>query len=114
MEKSPKDPFLNMKYVAYCWSQLPPGEQNLELQDYVEHCKFVLCEKSNRLMKDPIWSENARKEFEAELNKLFGVSIEDAVDAFADWVDSMEGKEEKELESEYEDQVSFSPGELGE
>jgi hypothetical protein len=126
----PRDPFLRLKYLGYCLSQMP--EKDTTLDEFVEYAKFKLCVKNRVLMKDPIWdsykkedilmefyahqmevSDKSRSELEKDLN-MEGTAIDD----FAEWADKQIKVNKEELQGtmghEMEDKVSFNPSSIGE
>lgn len=117
-EKEPKketDLFLRAKHVGYCWSNLPP-EDDTKLSDFLEYARFVLCIKTKRLMKDPIWQEYSDIEILAEYFAWTYAESDKAREKFEkglgleeemyDWFDRMIEENEKELKEkagEFED-----------
>jgi hypothetical protein len=98
-----------------------------EFADFVDFCKFVLCTKTSTLFKDPIWESYTDEEIiieyyshlyhgneeEASAFRL-GMGIDDLQDslgAFAEWAESQEENNKKELEETFEENVSFAPDE---
>jgi molybdopterin converting factor small subunit len=127
IKKSP-DPFIKLKYVAYCLSQMPENKNTIE--EFVEFAKFKLCIKNKLLMKDPIWdaykredilveyfahqmevSKESREELEKALN-LEGTAIDD----FSEWADKEIEKNKEELEGtmghDMGDSVKFNPSDV--
>lgn len=123
-KKKKKDGLFPVKYIGYCWSQLPPGDT--DMNDFLNYCKFQLCVFSNRLMKDPIWNEYTSeellaefyahtftkkqdylKEFEMFLANEGGEILE--FDAWADMQIKKNQDEKLAKAKKLEDSVAFSP-----
>jgi hypothetical protein len=129
MKKSKKklpDLFKQLKYVGYCWSQTPPGE-NTSMEEFVNYAKFFLCRETKTLWKDAVWAdytaedilveyfahlfsknEGARKTFEASLDAGPEVYGEDVFE----WLDRKVAENQKEMEtksSQLPDRIAFSP-----
>ena len=127
MSKNPRDIFHRLKFIGYCWSQLPPEEADVDLEDFVRYCKFQLCKSTNTLMKDPIWDDYIDEEIIAEYYAhLFVTSKEERQKLLSalqghneeifDWLDKMiadNQKDVKEKAEELDDGFDFSPDQLG-
>lgn len=127
-KKPNKDIFERLKYIGYCWSNLPPENVETDLEDFIRYCKFQLCKASNRLMKDPIWEEYCEEEIIAEYYAHLYATSKDAREKFEhalqgmdediyDWLDKMIAENQKELENksdELEEGFDFAPDSLGE
>lgn len=123
-----KDIFRNLKYIGYCWSQLPPEEAGTNLDDFVRFCKFQLCKYTHTLLKDPIWDSYEDEEIIAEYYAhIFNVSEEERNKLLAslqglnndiyDWLDEQIAKNQEKLKDkseELDDGFSFTPDSLGE
>ena len=126
---SEKDKLLPLKHIGYCWSQMPPDEDNVTYGDFLAHVKFSLCKLSHRLMKDPLWDEYTAEEMIAEyyahvytVNKeeraLFETTLRGEDPDVHDWLDKMiednqEVTKQKIEEMGLEDSLSFKPEGLG-
>lgn len=118
-----KDPFKQLKYIAYCRSQLPPDAKvNLDL--FVEYAKYQLAKSKNILWKDPVWDryhevdilveyfslhfdedKEARQAFEATLEKSkYNEGI--------DWMDEQILRNKEELELLDEKETATDEGEF--
>jgi hypothetical protein len=123
--KPKSDPLFRLKYIGFSWSNLAPGETTME--DFVNFCKFILCAKTHRLMKDPIWDEYRQEEIIAEFfaHKFHG--DKDAVREFElqlakgeildfdAWADLQIKKDEEEKQEKIQkeaDRISFSPDDV--
>lgn len=121
-KKKDKDAYLNLKHIAYSTYNMPPGK-NFSLKDFVQYCKFYLCTKTKKPMKDPIWGTYTneeliieyfawrfetepqfRKDFEDKYN-----SSESVMDEFSKWADNQIEKNKDELKEKFKDNVSFDP-----
>jgi hypothetical protein len=122
------DKFFNLKYIAYCWAQLPPEGTDSTFEDFVKYAKFNLSVDKHVLMEDPIWdkyndeqilveyfanlfikSKGERERFEAQ----FAGSDPD----FNDWSDQQIAKNQEEMAEKaasLEDSIKFVPETLGE
>lgn len=119
-----KDRFLRLKFIGYCWSCLPPKEAGVTQRDFIKYAKFYLCQKANRLMKDPIWKTYTDEEIVAEYfahvmaeDKEFRIAFEgviktteSAIEDFFQWTEEMEKKDKIKQIEELPDKISFSPG----
>lgn len=120
-----RDPFLRLKYLGYCLSQMP--EKDTVLEEFVQFAKFQLCFKNRLLMKDPIWDTYTKEEIlmefyahqmqnnekaKAELEKDLNMEG-NAIDDFAAWADEQIKVNKEELQGtmghDMEDKVSFNP-----
>lgn len=125
-KKKTKDPLFRIKYLGYNMSQLPEGAK---FQDFVRFCKFHLCVKSGRLMKDPIWEsytpeaivveffahrfvvdEDFRAQFEFAME--VGKSVVDDFNAWADKQIGQARKEREEMRNGVEDRIQFDPSDV--
>lgn len=126
-KKRKKDVFFNLKFIAYCWSQMPPG--SLDLKNFAKHCQFQLCHINKVLMKDPVWDKYTNEEIIAEYfahrmqtedNFLKEFEIYMAADGgeimdFDSWADVQMKKDDDERAAklrELEDKVDFSPDDV--
>lgn len=125
MKPNEKDPFLNLKYIAYCIAYMP--DEHASFLDFVRFCKFQLCLKNNILMENPIWEKYTNEEIiveyyatkyaldkdakEAFQRQLNGEKIEE--DDMFDWMDSEIEKNKKELTEKFgnkkTENISFKP-----
>lgn len=123
-----KDRFYRLKFIGYCWSNLPPDEAETEYEDYVRYCKFQLCKASHKLMNDPIWEQYSDEEIIAEYyahvfsnsekeRTKFETTLQGYDEDTLDWLDRMIEKNQEELKErakQMEDRIDFSPESLGE
>lgn len=89
----PTDKFAQLKYIGWCWSQLPPEDAAANLADFVNHAKFQLCTERNVLMKSPVWDKYSDEEILAEYFAMIFVKSEEAR---KDFVIQLSGKEIEE------------------
>lgn len=126
MGQKNKDIFERLKFIGYCWSNLPPEEADIELEDFVRYCRFQLCKASNRLMKDPIWEEYIDEEIIAEYyahlfskseaeREKFEAVLQGYDEDIHDWLDKMIENNQKEVQEKSEELegFEFSPDSLG-
>lgn len=126
-KKKKKDSLFPVKYIGYCWSQLPPGDT--DMRDFLNYCKFQLCMFSNRLMKDPIWNEYTNEELLAEFYahtfskkqdylkefEMFLAAEGGELLEFDAWADMQIKKNQEEKTSKakkLEDSIAFSPSDV--
>lgn len=126
--KKKVDRYLGIKHLGYRISQLP---NPYSLNDLLKYAKFILAEKSGRLLKDPIWDEytieellmeffahqfHTNKEFLTEFESANGLAFtQDSLEDFVAWADKQiaeEGKIKEKLLDESEEKVSFSPDDV--
>jgi hypothetical protein len=122
--KKRKDSLFPVKYIGYCWSQLPPGDT--DMHDFLNYCRFQLCKLSHRLMKDPIWETYTSEELLAEFYahtfakdkdflkqfEMFLANEGGEILEFDAWADMQikKSQEEKSAKAKkLEDSVAFSP-----
>jgi len=114
--------YLKLKHIGYCWAKLPPDNQDVTFEDYVNYAKFQLCSHNHILMKDPVWEDYREEEILVEyyallfqknpkqaedfLKEVNGITASDY-----DWILEQAEDEEKQLGDGEE--VSFKPEELG-
>ena len=127
MSQKNRDIFENLKYIGYCWSNLPPEGADVELEDFVRYCKFQLCKATNRLMKDSIWDDYIDEEIIAEYyahlystskeeRQKFEAILQGHDEDIHDWLDKMIKQNQEELKNkaeELDDGFDFSPDQLG-
>lgn len=129
-QKEPKqtpreqDIFKNIKYIGYCWSNLPVESYGMD--EFLKFAQFQLCVKTHRLMKDPIWDTYTKEELLAEFyahifrenkeeREAFEASIGAKEDMY-DWLDRMveqSQEENRKILEGTEDSVEFTPETLG-
>lgn len=106
-----EDPFFALKYIAWCRTQLPPEEAELEEIDFVHYAKWSICRERGILFKDPVWDgytpEDIMVEFFAigfdnseEIRDAFQSSMKGVKAADIDWFEAMEKKVLAEKEAE--------------
>lgn len=122
------DKIKSLKNVGYYCANIP--EKDATYEDFVRFCKFSLCMTTNTLMLDPVWDnydeENIIAEYYAhvfaknpeEANKFMSeLQITDeAKDNVYDWLDKMVEENQgelKDLPTDGDDEVDFSPDNLG-
>ena len=115
----------NIKYMGYCLSQLPPQQNMIDFEDFLQFAKFQLCESRKILLKDPIWdsytkeeilieyfamvfsiNEDFKKSFENFLNEGYEDSL--SIEEVYDWFDEQIEKDNRE-KAEKEAEFSFKP-----
>jgi len=132
-QQKKRDPYLNVKYIAYCISQLPPEGVPTTMEDFINYAKFQLSVDKHVLLLDPMWdkytdemilveyfanlfSRSKEKVTEFELG-LDGTAASSSVDDFNTWAEKQIAKNQVELEEKaknLEDHISFSPETMGE
>ena len=118
------DKYDRLRYIGYCWSKLPPDDDNVEFDDFVNYAKFQLCIASHKLVKDPIWDEYSSEEILIEYYALLYHNNKEQADVFLknikgvsndyDWILEQEENSEDLLGDDSKDSVVFNPKELGE
>lgn len=117
-----KDPFLNLKYIAWCRSKTPPEGEVFEYKDLIEHARHYIASKKNVLFNDPVLKEYTPEELLVEYFALRFDSEKDFCDEFEaqmrgisqedyEWFDRMTKEHIKETEEnigviEFEDDFS--------
>ncbi len=127
-----RDPFFNLKYLAYCMSQQPAKRSDVDLSDFIRFARYSICSERGIAFWDPVWDTYTdeqiiieyyailldkdatfREEFESKLNSTLGLADEDV-----DWMDKMIAENQKEREAMAEKQAEadfdFKPDSLGE
>jgi len=127
--KEGRDPFFNLKYLAYCMSQQPANRSDVDLSDFVRFAKYNICQERGVLFWDPVWEgytdehilieyyaillekdSNFREEFEAKISSTLD-------DSDVDWMDKMIEENQKEREAkakeEAEADFDFKPDKTG-
>lgn len=125
--KPERDPYRNIKYMAYRLSELPSP---YNIYDLVRYAKFQLAAMTKTLLKDPIWDTYTAEEIlveffghqflededlKADFEKQIGLANK-GVDDFADWADKQMAKSQIENEKilgGLEDKISFNPNTMG-
>ena len=121
------DRYDRLRHIGYCIAKLPPKDEDIEFEDFIQFAKFELCMNTQTLMKDPIWEEYTAEEIlveyyaslfhknkdlaDAFIRRMSGIE-DDEYQSFADWADEQDAEDAKILEGE-EDSISFNPQELG-
>ena len=119
------DKYDRLRYIGYCWAKLPPDDEDVVFEDFLNYAKFQLCRASQRLMKDPIWEEYTAEEILVEYYGLlfhqnekrakdFIMSINGVSSSDYDWIIEQSEKEDEDQLGKEEDNVSFTPEEIGE
>ncbi len=116
----PKDIFKRLKYIGYCWSQMPPEETGIDLTDFAQYCKFQLCKINHKLMRDPVWEAYGEEEIITEYYAHVFANSKEKVKEFEsslelnkdtqiyDWFDEMIKKNQTELNTKaVEDKPGF-------
>jgi len=107
-----KDPLFNLKYIAFCRSQLPPDEESKTDAAILDYAKWQICKERSVLFNDPKWdlytpeeilieyftiafdqNEQLREEF---LSQIRGINCDDIA-----WFEQMEKEyiEKKQAEA---------------
>lgn len=118
------DKFDRLRYIGYCWAKLPPDEEEIEFNDFVNYARFQLARNTNTLIKDPIWGEYTPEEILIEYYALLFHTNDEQADKFLhrlrgydediyDWLDE-QVKKNNEIREDQEGPVSFNPDSLGE
>lgn len=122
------DSLFNIKYIAYCQAMMPPEDEETTFQDFVIFAKRRLCDKVNKLMKDPIWKEYSDEDILVEYFSYIFLNDKESRDHFeglmrgedsdlTDWFNKKiaENHEElKELLGDGSDEdLSFTPDSIG-
>lgn len=118
------DKFDRLRYIGYCWSKLPPDEDDVDFDDFVNYAKFQLCVASHRLVKDPIWDEYKPEEILVEYYALLFHNNKEQADKFLQslngvsssdyyWIMEQAEEEEAHMGDGEEDSLSFNPENLG-
>lgn len=129
MPDTERDVLHKLKAIAYyrvCG--VPKGST---LSQYIDTAKFLLCEKTNTLWKDPIWDSYTDEEllieyfsylhhydedFKTSFENIEGLSeryIQSAADYFDEQIALNEKELEKNMERETEEVISLDMDELG-
>lgn len=129
--KVERDPFFNLKYLAYCMSQQPAKRSDVDLSDFIRFARFNICNERGIAFWDPVWDNytdeqilieyyaillerdsSFREEFESKLNSTMDLADEDV-----DWMDKMIAENQKEREAkakeEAEANFDFKPDIIG-
>jgi hypothetical protein len=128
VKKAPKNSRLDrLKYVGWCWSQLPPEGATFTFEDLIQYAKFQLSVQKRVLLKDSIWDQYTDEELLAEYYANLFQKNEDARlefqklieggddDEFLAWANkkARQAKEERESGADLEE-VEFTPEGVGE
>jgi hypothetical protein len=125
---NPPDRTHNIKFAAYCMSQLPPEGVETSFDDFVRYAKFQLCFDKHVLMEDSIWDKYTDEQILVEYYaNLFSKSrdertrFEDQLKGFDSdiyaWFDAQIKKNQEEMAEKakgLEDKVKFVPETIGE
>jgi hypothetical protein len=122
----------SLKYIGYCYSQLPPEGANIEFDDFIHYAKFQLARLNKRLLKDPIWDLYTREEILIEyyahqyqvneeekdrfIAELYKVTGDEHLEPVYEWLDRMVDENQKEMEQKVkheEESISFTPDSIG-
>lgn len=128
--KEERDILFKLKYIGYCHAHMPPRDldKNLEVTyaDFVNFCKFTLCEKRGVLLKDPIWEKYADEEIIFEFFASLYYTNKDSCEEFKalirgedpdllSWFDEQIEKNRKEIEEKLGDEdIQFDPNDIQE
>lgn len=100
MEKSPKDPFYTLKYLAYLRTGLTVNDEDLDETSLVNFARWQICKVRNVLWNDPVLLEYTPEELlieffairfdeDPELRKTFETSLISAKSQEIDWFERM-------------------------
>jgi hypothetical protein len=111
-----------LKYIGWCWSQLPPEGAGFTFEDLLQYAKFKLSLQKRVLLKDPIWDQYSDEELLAEYYANLFENNEDARNEFQSLIDggdddeflewaNRKARETREEKSTGEDteEIEFSP-----
>lgn len=127
MEENPKKPqkdkFFNIKYMAYCLSQLPPDDGSVTYSDFIDFAKFQLCYNKKVLLKDPIWDNYTDEELLLEyfalimesnekFRKDFEVQIRGGTSLYDDDISWMDEQIAMNNEENSEEEFDFKPEDI--
>lgn len=123
-----KDILFNLKWIGYCYACMPPKDLDpdvrVDYSDFVNFCKFSLCEKRGIMLKDPIWEKYQDEDIIAEFFGNLYYNDKDAKEAFeaairgedpdlTDWFNEQIRKNKEDLEKRFEeDVISLSPDDI--
>lgn len=89
------DPFFNLKYIAWCMSQMPPKGVPTFEEDLVNYAKWVICKKRNKLFYDPVWEKYGSEEI---MTEYFGIIFDENPDFKSQFEAEMGGVKKSDLE----------------
>lgn len=128
MDNNKQDRFLNLKYMGFCMSQLPPDEAGTSFEDFVRYAKFQLSMDKHVLMEDPIWDKYTEEQILVEYyanvfskskdeRERFEVQLTGQDPDIHAWFDKMIEQNQKEMAEQLgsqEESINYKPDTLGE
>jgi len=102
MGKKTNDPFLPLKYIAYCRSRLTDLKDDFDKEALLDFAKWQICKVRNVLFLDPIWDAYTEEdilieyfairfdESEDMVNEFKKEAFQDTKEQVTDWFKKME------------------------